>query len=316
MPEDAVAARPRATSHSETCNRYPGPGDHGYMEHLELLTTDACTLPTAERPLRLAEFEELFAEHLTDLSWIGDRLRLTLSGGAGLREQVADLAARETACCSFFDFALSGDRPTRSCSTWVSRPSAGRSSTPSPRWPRVPADDARGRAAATTGVNRETLRYYERRGLLARPDRSPGGHRLYPAEAVTRLRVVKAAQRLGFTLDEVRELLDAGRAHGRDARLQVQAREKLVEVRGSPISPRSATTWPRPWRWAATTCTSAPPATAARSRSRRRPRRPSRTAAAPTTGAASTPSPTYAASGGTRSRRARAPRAPGHRCRR
>ncbi len=87
-----------------------------------------------------------------------------------------------------------------------------------------------GELAATTGVNRETLRYYERRGLLARPDRSPGGHRLYPAEAVTRLRVVKAAQRLGFTLDEVRELLDAGRAHGRDARLQVQAREKLVEV--------------------------------------------------------------------------------------
>jgi DNA-binding transcriptional MerR regulator len=87
-----------------------------------------------------------------------------------------------------------------------------------------------GELAAATGVNRETLRYYERRGLLARPDRSPGGHRLYPAEAVTRLRVVKAAQRLGFTLDEVRVLIDAGRAHGRDAGLQVQAREKLVEV--------------------------------------------------------------------------------------
>jgi DNA-binding transcriptional MerR regulator len=87
-----------------------------------------------------------------------------------------------------------------------------------------------GELAALIGVNRETLRYYERRGLLARPDRSPGGHRLYPAEAVTRLRVVKAAQRLGFTLDEVRELLDAGRGHGRDAGLQVQAREKLVEV--------------------------------------------------------------------------------------
>jgi DNA-binding transcriptional MerR regulator len=87
-----------------------------------------------------------------------------------------------------------------------------------------------GELAAATGVNRETLRYYERRGLLARPDRSPGGHRLYPAEAVTRLRVVKAAQRLGFTLDEVRGLLDAGRAHGRDAGLQVHAREKLVEV--------------------------------------------------------------------------------------
>jgi hypothetical protein len=78
------------------------------MEHHELMTTDACTLPTTERPMRLAEFEELFADHLTDTSWTGDRLRLSLSGGAGLREHVADLAARENACCSFFDFALSG----------------------------------------------------------------------------------------------------------------------------------------------------------------------------------------------------------------
>ncbi len=87
-----------------------------------------------------------------------------------------------------------------------------------------------GELAAAAGVNRETLRYYERRGLLARPDRSPGGHRLYADETVTRLRVVKAAQRLGFTLDEVRELLAVGRIHGRDAGLQVRAREKLVEV--------------------------------------------------------------------------------------
>jgi hypothetical protein len=78
------------------------------MEHQELMTTDACTLPTAERPLRLAEFEDLLAGHLTDMSRAGDRLRLSLSGDAGLRERVADLASRETACCSFFDFALSG----------------------------------------------------------------------------------------------------------------------------------------------------------------------------------------------------------------
>nr|WP_213005585.1 MerR family transcriptional regulator [Actinoplanes toevensis] len=47
------------------------------------------------------------------------------------------------------------------------------------------------------------MRYYECRGLLAEPDRSFGGHRLYPPEAVTVLKVIKAAQRLGFTLDEV-----------------------------------------------------------------------------------------------------------------
>ena len=50
--------------------------------------------------------------------------------------------------------------------------------------------------AERAGVNVQTLRYYERRGLLAEPDRSPGGHRLYPDDAVTTLRVIKAAQRL------------------------------------------------------------------------------------------------------------------------
>jgi DNA-binding transcriptional MerR regulator len=59
-------------------------------------------------------------------------------------------------------------------------------------------------------VNIETLRYYERRGLLAEPDRSPGGHRLCGAETVTTLRVIKAAQRLGFTLEEVADLLGVG----------------------------------------------------------------------------------------------------------
>jgi MerR family mercuric resistance operon transcriptional regulator len=86
--------------------------------------------------------------------------------------------------------------------------------------------------ASAAGVNRQTLRYYERRGLLAEPGRSPGGHRLYPAEAVTVLKVIKAAQRLGFTLDEVADLLEAGRhPHRRaDAGLQARAQAKLAEV--------------------------------------------------------------------------------------
>ncbi|OHX02512.1 MerR family transcriptional regulator [Micromonospora sp. WMMB235] len=86
-----------------------------------------------------------------------------------------------------------------------------------------------GRLADAAGVNVQTLRYYERRGLLPAPRRSPGGHRLYPAETVTLLRVVKAAQRLGFTLDEVAGLLGAGR-RGRGAGLQGHARRKLAEV--------------------------------------------------------------------------------------
>jgi MerR family mercuric resistance operon transcriptional regulator len=87
--------------------------------------------------------------------------------------------------------------------------------------------------AAAAGVNLQTLRYYERRGLLAEPDRSLGGHRMYPPEAVTVLRVIKAAQRLGFTLEEIADLLETGRhRHGRstDAGLQARAQAKLAEV--------------------------------------------------------------------------------------
>ncbi len=55
-----------------------------------------------------------------------------------------------------------------------------------------------GQVAAAAGVNLQTLRYYERRGLLAAPDRTLGGHRLYSAEAVTLLRVIKTAYRPGM----------------------------------------------------------------------------------------------------------------------
>lgn len=89
-----------------------------------------------------------------------------------------------------------------------------------------------GQVADAAGVNVQTLRYYERRGLLADPDRTLGGHRLYPPETVTVLKVIKTAQRLGFTLGEVAELLDTFRhRHGRpDAGLQDRARLKLAEV--------------------------------------------------------------------------------------
>jgi DNA-binding transcriptional MerR regulator len=90
-----------------------------------------------------------------------------------------------------------------------------------------------GELAGAAGVNPQTLRYYERRGLLAAPVRTPGGHRQYPAEALTTLRIIKTAQRLGFTLDEVAELVDLGRhRHGRggDHGLQARAAAKLTEI--------------------------------------------------------------------------------------
>ncbi len=92
-----------------------------------------------------------------------------------------------------------------------------------------------GQVAEAAGVNLQTLRYYERRGLLAEPERTLGGHRVYPPEAVTVLRVIKTAQRLGFTLEEVADLLEAAGhrhrdAHGGDAGLQARARAKLADV--------------------------------------------------------------------------------------
>ncbi|WP_102144597.1 MerR family transcriptional regulator [Mycobacterium hubeiense] len=88
-----------------------------------------------------------------------------------------------------------------------------------------------GQVADAAGVNIETLRYYERRGLLREPQRSLGGHRLYPQETVTLMRVIKAAQRLGFSLEEVADLLAATRFGSRsDAGLQARATLKLAEV--------------------------------------------------------------------------------------
>ncbi|WP_326797700.1 MerR family transcriptional regulator [Streptomyces sp. NBC_01808] len=93
-----------------------------------------------------------------------------------------------------------------------------------------------GQVAAAAGVHVQTLRYYERRGLLPAPARSNGGHRLYGEDAVTALRVIKAAQRLGFTLAEVADLLAAGRRRrggtaGRTAAgLGDRAAAKLAEI--------------------------------------------------------------------------------------
>lgn len=64
-----------------------------------------------------------------------------------------------------------------------------------------------GQVAVLAGVNVQTLRYYERRGLLERPARRPSGYRDYSPDAVRVIRFIKRAQELGFTLTEIAELL-------------------------------------------------------------------------------------------------------------
>jgi MerR family mercuric resistance operon transcriptional regulator len=64
-----------------------------------------------------------------------------------------------------------------------------------------------GRLAKAAGVNVETIRYYQRRGLVDEPSKPLGGHRRYAQTAASRVRFIKRAQQLGFTLDEVTGLL-------------------------------------------------------------------------------------------------------------
>lgn len=90
-----------------------------------------------------------------------------------------------------------------------------------------------GQVAKAADVNLQTVRYYERRGLLPEPERSLGGHRLYPDDTVATLRVIKSAQRLGFTLAEVGDLLETTwRRHRGRSRPDLQQRvtEKLAEI--------------------------------------------------------------------------------------
>jgi MerR family mercuric resistance operon transcriptional regulator len=69
-----------------------------------------------------------------------------------------------------------------------------------------------GHLADKAGVNVETIRYYQRRGLMAEPAKPAGGHRRYDSDAIKRVRFIKRAQVLGFTLDEVGSLLDLDEA--------------------------------------------------------------------------------------------------------
>ena len=100
-----------------------------------------------------------------------------------------------------------------------------------------------GEIAERAGVNVETLRYYERRGLLPAPERTPSGHRRYDEETVRLLRAIKEAQAVGFTLAEIAEYLRATRRSGSPS----EAREEPAAVRQptpdrQPTHPQSQAT--------------------------------------------------------------------------
>lgn len=88
-----------------------------------------------------------------------------------------------------------------------------------------------GEVAASADVNIQTLRYYERRGLLPTPKRNAGGQREYPAETVRLIRFINRAQELGFTLAEVEELLRLRAFRGRSrSNVQQLAAAKVADI--------------------------------------------------------------------------------------
>lgn len=86
-----------------------------------------------------------------------------------------------------------------------------------------------GETATHSGVSVDTVRYYERLSLLPRAVRSRGGFRLFPAETVERIKFIKQAQEMGFSLEEIKHLFSKGGAHQCQAVKELLL-EKLAEL--------------------------------------------------------------------------------------
>ncbi len=97
-----------------------------------------------------------------------------------------------------------------------------------------------GRVARRAGVNRETIRYYQRRGLIAEPARPAAGFRHYPEETVARVRFIKRAQGLGFSLREIGELLDLGERNCEAVRALAERKYREIDRRMADLAAMKA----------------------------------------------------------------------------
>lgn len=87
-----------------------------------------------------------------------------------------------------------------------------------------------GRLANAASVGVETIRFYEREGLLEAPRRTASGYRMYPPETTERLGFIRRAKALGFSLAEIRELLGLAEPQGSRARVKALTEHKLAEI--------------------------------------------------------------------------------------
>ena len=96
-----------------------------------------------------------------------------------------------------------------------------------------------GQLAQRAGVGVETVRFYEREGLISEPPRRPSGYRDYPLETVARIVFIRRAKDLGFTLKEINELLDLRvRPRRNCSQVKQSADAKIVDIDGKIASLR------------------------------------------------------------------------------
>jgi len=93
-----------------------------------------------------------------------------------------------------------------------------------------------GQLATTAGVNVETIRYYQRIGLVAEPPRPPQGYRRYPVATAERIRFIKRAQELGFTLGEITGLLSLNDGDCREVRAFAEHKYAVIQQRIDDLS--------------------------------------------------------------------------------
>ncbi len=87
-----------------------------------------------------------------------------------------------------------------------------------------------GHLAKAAKVNVETVRYYQRVGLVDEPVKPFGGFRIYPEETINRIRFIKRAQKLGFSLQDIAHLLKLGNSHCDDVREQAETKLAQIEA--------------------------------------------------------------------------------------
>ena len=206
------------------------------MTTTELTSIAACSLDSGAAARRAADFRGILAPRLRGLTRDGAAAILDLEMGVRAERELAGLLELERECCPFWRFTLTRRSPRRArLEVTAAAPFEAALdaflSLAGPQTPEEPVLRA-GEAARRAGVGVETLRYYERRGLLPRPQRRPSGQREYTLDDVRRILAVKTAQRLGFTLAETKEIVGVTRGPApRDPdALRVQAEAKLAEV--------------------------------------------------------------------------------------